>query len=346
MVIISKGRMSLKHNIQRDVYFDNAKFILIFLVVFTHLIQPFASDNEVIETLYFFVYTFHMPAFILIAGYFSKKFYRVGYFKDKMQNLVKLYLFFQLAYRLFYFLIQEKASFSWQLTYPEWSLWFLLSLLFWNVLLRFFSKFPPIVGVLFAITLGLISGYIGVIDSFMSISRTFVFFPFYLTGYYLKRIHFSWIKEKIPKFASVLLSLFVGFGFIWENDWLNKYWLFGSQPYAHFLENPEYGAIVRLIVYLVSFVTVLSFFTFVPQKHYFFTKWGSNTLYAYLLHGFFIKTFRTFDIQEFPMTGEMFSGILFVSFLLTTFLSSGTVLKYLKYMGAFRWFRIKRKAYR
>ncbi|MFC0234566.1 acyltransferase family protein [Vagococcus entomophilus] len=333
----------MKQNIQRDPYFDNAKFILIFLVIFTHFIQPFGSDNEVVETLYFFVYTFHMPAFVLIAGYFSKKFYRVGYFKDKVNNLLKLYLFFQLAYSLFYFLIQEKTNFSLQLMYPEWSLWFLLSLFFWNVLLLVFSKFPPFAGVLFALVLGLISGYIGGIDSFMSISRTLVFFPFYLTGYYLKRNHFSWIKEKIPKFASVSLFLLVGLGFIWENDWLNKYWLFGSQPYTHFLENPEYGAIVRLLVYVVSFVTVTAFFTFVPQKHYFFTKWGRNTLYAYLLHGFFIKTFRTFDIQEFPMTGEMFSGILFFSFLLTTFLSSETVLKY---MGAFRWFRIKRKAYR
>ena len=56
----------------RDPYFDNAKLLLIFLVIFGHLIQPFVEDYSQIEDLYYLIYTFHMPGFILISGYFSK----------------------------------------------------------------------------------------------------------------------------------------------------------------------------------------------------------------------------------------------------------------------------------
>lgn len=65
----------------RDYYFDNAKFILIFLVVFGHLMQPFVADYDSVHILYIFIYTFHMPAFILISGYFAKGFRKSGYLK-------------------------------------------------------------------------------------------------------------------------------------------------------------------------------------------------------------------------------------------------------------------------
>ena len=48
----------------RNAYFDNAKLILIFLVVFGHMIQPFIDDSNAIHSLYTWMYTYHMPAFI------------------------------------------------------------------------------------------------------------------------------------------------------------------------------------------------------------------------------------------------------------------------------------------
>lgn len=65
----------------RDSYFDNAKFLLIFLVVFGHIIRSYIHDNDALLHIYKFIYTFHMPAFILISGYFAKGFNRPGYVK-------------------------------------------------------------------------------------------------------------------------------------------------------------------------------------------------------------------------------------------------------------------------
>ena len=59
---------------QREYFFDNAKFILIFLVVFGHFLRSFIEESEIIYSLYKVIYTFHMPAFILISGFFAKGF--------------------------------------------------------------------------------------------------------------------------------------------------------------------------------------------------------------------------------------------------------------------------------
>ncbi len=85
----------------RDSYFDNAKFILIFLVVFGHILRSFINGNEFMLHLYKFIYTFHMPAFILVSGYFAKNFKRKGYVKKLAVKLIIPYLIFQGIYSVF-----------------------------------------------------------------------------------------------------------------------------------------------------------------------------------------------------------------------------------------------------
>lgn len=72
---------------------------------------------------------------------------------------------------------------------------------------------------------------------------------------------------------------------------LNDKWFLGSKPYANFVEVKSLGLFIRGLVYLISFGSIAAFFSFIPRKRLFFTKWGKNTLYVYLLHGFFIKFF-------------------------------------------------------
>ncbi|MBO5657209.1 MAG: acyltransferase family protein, partial [Agathobacter sp.] len=56
---------------KRDHSLDNLKAILIFLVVFAHLLEDAAVfDGKVL--LYKMIYSFHMPVFIFILGYFAK----------------------------------------------------------------------------------------------------------------------------------------------------------------------------------------------------------------------------------------------------------------------------------
>lgn len=56
----------------RDPYFDNARGLLITLVVAGHALLEIGGVYS--RYLADFFYTFHMPAFILIAGYFSRSY--------------------------------------------------------------------------------------------------------------------------------------------------------------------------------------------------------------------------------------------------------------------------------
>jgi fucose 4-O-acetylase-like acetyltransferase len=70
----------------RDAYYDNAKFLLVFFVVFGHFIQSYIHEDQLIYTLYTTIYTFHMPAFILISVFFAKGFHKKGYLKKIAKN--------------------------------------------------------------------------------------------------------------------------------------------------------------------------------------------------------------------------------------------------------------------
>ena len=59
---------------KRDLYWDSLKFVLIFLVVYGHTIETYSPDGSINRAIYNLIYVFHMPLFIFISGYFSKKY--------------------------------------------------------------------------------------------------------------------------------------------------------------------------------------------------------------------------------------------------------------------------------
>lgn len=61
-----------KINRERDKSFDIIKGILIYLVVLGHSIQIEFNDSSWNKSLFAFLYSFHMPLFIFISGYFLK----------------------------------------------------------------------------------------------------------------------------------------------------------------------------------------------------------------------------------------------------------------------------------
>ena len=59
---------------QRSNYWDNAKAILIFLVVLGHFLLPLENKVGGVMATYWWVYLFHMPAFVFVSGVFSKSY--------------------------------------------------------------------------------------------------------------------------------------------------------------------------------------------------------------------------------------------------------------------------------
>ncbi|OCA85643.1 acyltransferase [Bacillus sp. FJAT-27225] len=306
---------------KRDYYFDNAKFILIFLVVFGHLLRAFIEDNEIFYALYKAIYTFHMPAFILVSGFFAKGFNEKGYIKKITKKLILPYIIFQVIYSVFYYFLYQKPTLVIDPFNPQWSLWFLVSMFYWNLLMIPFSKLKAATAIPIALAVGLLIGYVDWISNYLSLSRTFVFFPLFLAGYYLKKEHFYSLFT-VPKriFALVaFIALFAGF-YMYPD--MQYQWLLGSKPYEAMGAASLLAMFKRLGIYILSFIMVMSFFAFVPRKQYFFTTLGKRTLYVYLLHGFFVKLLRETEFISYFDKTERIILLAGVSLIIVLALSS------------------------
>jgi fucose 4-O-acetylase-like acetyltransferase len=307
----------------RDSYFDNAKFFLILLVVFGHIIRSFIDDSPMIMNIYKFVYTFHMPAFILISGYFAKGFRKKGYVSKITKKLILPYLIFQGIYSVYYFFIEKQGSIVLDPLDPHWSLWFLISLFFWNVLLFVVTKLPTKWALVLAFSAGLAVGYFEIISNYLSLSRTFVFFPLFLVGFYLKREHFTFIT-KVPVRGISLTLLTITF-IMYFNLNFDYEWLFGSKSYSHFGEPSVLSAVIRLGFYCLTLITSISFLALIPKSHAFYTEWGTRTFYVYLLHGFIIQYMRNSELLDWMKDYQSLSLIIILSILLTSTLSTKVV---------------------
>nr|WP_226668435.1 acyltransferase family protein [Metabacillus litoralis] len=313
---------------KRLYYFDNAKFLLILLVVFGHVIRPFIEENALTMNLYKFIYTFHMPAFILISGYFAKSFKSKGYLVKITKKLILPYLIFQGIYSVYYFLIEKNSTISINPLDPQWSLWFLMSLFFWNVVLFFITKFNPKVVIMSAFIVGISVGYIDGINNFLSLSRTFVFFPLFIIGFYLKLEHFNIITKPKIRFFSVLFLAFI-FITYYHVDF-NYEWLFGSKSYSHFVTPSILSGLFRVMFYSLTIITTLSFLSLVPKNQAFYTEWGTKTFYVYLLHGFIIQFLRNSELSTWLANYQSLIMLATLSFLVTLILSTKMITKITK----------------
>lgn len=280
---------------KRNPYFDNARLLLIFLVVFGHMIQPYISDSKEINTLYMWIYTFHMPAFILLAGFFAKGFGNKEYIANLAKKLLVPYVIFHVLYSFFYFLIGKDDWYT-SIFYPQWSLWFLVSLFCWHILLYWFKKLSPALSITITVLIGLLIGYVDIVGHTFSLSRTFFFFPFFLAGYWLSEKQLMQVKKTSVKALSIVVMLALAIGLYIAPD-MNVYWLLGSQSYSQ-LDLPVFGGLARLLVYVVGTLMMISILAWVPTKHFRITHLGMRTLYVYLLHGFFVQFFRQTGILD------------------------------------------------
>ncbi|MBO0453665.1 acyltransferase family protein [Candidatus Enterococcus murrayae] len=311
---------------KRDAYFDNAKLFLMILVVFGHFLQPFMDDHPLYNDLYYFIFTFHMPAFILISGYFAKNGPKP--IMSLVKKLLLPYLFFQVLYSCYYTLIGLQDSFSLDLGIPQWSLWFLLSLFGWNVLLHLINYFSVKQVLIGSVILALLVGYFPIFDRYLAIQRTLAFFPYFMVGYVIPK---SWV-EKLKAYPKkwMALLLFSGlFLFIQGNDLINKYWVFGSKPYEDYLAHPLLGGPQRLLFFVAGLIGIIAFLLLVPKERHFFSNWGKNTLTVYLLHGFLVKGLRALE-YDFEISSLELVLLFIGSMLLTAALSSRRVGQWIK----------------
>ena len=179
---------------QRDYAFDNIRFFLIVCVVFGHLLEVSGDFGGWNRGLYRLIYSFHMPAFLFLFGYFAK-------FSPKRVLFRWLfpYVIFQTLYLLFSrYVLQKEAVF--QYTTPYWLLWYSLVCIYYQLLIPVYDvpqRYLQAALLLASFAIALFVGYVDFIGYPLSLSRFFVFQPWFLFGFYSSKNNLP-PPEKFP----------------------------------------------------------------------------------------------------------------------------------------------------
>jgi fucose 4-O-acetylase-like acetyltransferase len=283
---------------QRDQLLDNAKGLLIFLVVVGHALATVHGPGT--RALSVWIYLFHMPAFVLICGMLSRRYATIdhGRVQALLRGLVLPYVLFQVL-----LVLMERWEGSGEglsvtkLLTPVWPLWFLPALFLWRMATPFLSRlrFP----LLWALLASLLAPLSSALDWTLGINRTLSFLPFFVLGLGLQPRHLRvarrWWLQLLG--AAVLIGAVpVAAGF---KQHLSTRWLYWSDTYAMLKVGLVEGASTRLLLMGVALFMLAALFALVPAGKTFFTSWGTYSMYPLLLHAVLVRLFRVLGWGEF-----------------------------------------------
>lgn len=272
---------------QRDAFFDNAKYLAIVLVALGHSWSAIKTDNRVLEGLYNVVYTFHMPAFIVISGYFSRSFdMRPDRLKRLVTGIAVPYLLFQIAYSLFR-RYAGQADDPISLVSPYYLTWFLCALFIWRLttpLWKLVRRPLPL-----ALGIAMVGSVTPGLDDNLDLGRVLQFLPCFVLGLLLRPEHFALIRRRAVRVLSVPVfaaALAVGW---WTVPRVDGGWFY-RQSSAQDIGAPWWtGPLMTLAMFGCALLLTACFLAWVPGRRTWFTALGAGTLYGYLLHGFVVK---------------------------------------------------------
>ena len=318
--------------------YDNVKFILIFLVVLGHLLE-ISSDFIGKDLLYKMIYSCHMPVFIFLSGFFAK------FNSSKIIfHQIYPYILFQLLYIAFHYLVlypNADGTVPWQFTTPYWLLWYMMAMIFYYMLTPLLNQqklWQCGIVVLLCCTLSILAGYENNFGFFLTLSRFFVFLPYFVLGYYIGRrkeaLAIFWEKVSAKNIAAGLIStvtmLFV-VHFLLQDTVIKTNMMYGSYSYAA----AWYTAEIRLKLLGIGMVWAAFFlFVLVPLLNHklpIVSMIGKNTLPIFLLHGFLMRYAGAMGIFTQHTQGDLVHLVL-CALLVLVILGNGLVGKVFPYV--------------
>ncbi len=330
--------------LDRDIKLSNMKGLLIFLVVFGHLVSPY---QEKFNGLYLFVYSFHIPLFVLVSGYFAK---RANF--QKICNFVLLYLIFQFLYKFYVILVNPRRDFELTYDQPYYHLWYLTSMAAWYFIAVIVNKLKlnnrnKIILIICCFVVGTLSrgvtphlaGWLkdyGIYFESHSFSyqRTLTFLPFFMIGMFLSKEGMEKLYNSLKgrKLLPTLVMLGVFAYFVVADCKNYENILKGSYGFDEMKGN----AILKIgqisFLYVIAIVMCYIVLNLVSSKMCFITKWGENTLPVFLFHRFITKIIKNIDYLYDVNKYVLLALIIMMDVLIISILSTETFTKYTYYL--------------
>ncbi|OIJ69428.1 acyltransferase family protein [Streptomyces mangrovisoli] len=273
---------------KRDAFFDNAKYLAIVLVAMGHSWEPVKAHNQFLKALYDVVYTLHMPAFIIISGFFSRSFdARPDRLRRLVTGVVVPYVLFETAYSLFKRYVGHTPDQPISLLDPWYLTWFLCALFVWRLTTPIWRQLRHPLAV--ALVVAMAASVSPDIGNDLDMQRVLQFLPYFVLGLTLRPEHFRLVRRWSVRIAAVpvfAVALAVAY---WAAPQMNTAWFYHRDA-AQELAAPWWvGPLMVLALFACSLVLTACFYSWVPGRRMWFTSLGAGTLYGYLLHGFLLK---------------------------------------------------------
>lgn len=308
---------------ENEAWMLNLRFFLILLVFIASGIEPLIGRFHTLNALYAWIFTFHIPLFAFVTGYFAKTnlLGRKGF--GVLRSIFVQYVIFQSLYSLvdviFFHAFETGHSFM----VPYLMLWFLVAHIGWRMLLWLMValRLSKMAIFLVSLTAGITAGYFGDDGSWMSISRMFVFLPFFAAGFTMdacrwRQFYESWARRALGIFSLLLLPA----AYTVLSNGIPD-WLYGRFTYAEMGVSGWEAALTRGGYYVLQGIAGAAFLAWIPRKVSVLTDWGSRTLYVFLLHGLFVRSWIRFDLYDSIRTGSDALLLLMAIFILTILLT-------------------------
>lgn len=306
----------------REYYFDNLKFLLIFLVVLGHFVEWSMYKSNNAKIIWTFLYSFHMPLFVFISGYFAK-----NAIKSKNVNRAIMFFVMYLLIKTILFIVDKCCGLNPNLNLSTvnsvpWYIfamgaWYLISILLRNVNKKYIF--------VFSIMLALIIGFDKNIGDTWGLSRIIVFYPFFLLGLDInKEPLMNIVKNRKIKIISVFYLIILILIFILFIDKLNllKPIFLGKISYRALDNSIEpFGVCFRLGWYVIATITGISIMSLVPIGKTIFTKLGQRTISVYFYHAIIFRACSKLEIS-FRVYEEILLAIIVVLIFSTKFFAT------------------------
>ncbi len=286
---------------ERDERIDSVKYWLIVLVIAGHIfLRPEFTSIACIVT-WKWIYLFHMPLFIFISGYFSRKKDKEDIWLSIWKLLEPLIVFQTLA--IIFKLIQEGSVSLHYILTPWYALWYLLSLILWRLILQILpDNFLENTKLILLLTffISIIIGFLP-FNELLSIQRTLSLMPFFFLGYCMKGRNIILPKKYRP--LSLIFLFTITLILIFFHNHLGS--LMHSTPYKTI-----YGALNRITVFFLAIPMSLAFINICPINTW-TAHQGELTMQYYIYHTLAITPLMIIaDKLAIPMS--FFSAIFFV----------------------------------
>ncbi|MFF2390746.1 acyltransferase family protein [Agromyces sp. NPDC058104] len=289
---------------KRVPLWDNARWIAITLVVIGHGILPLIAESDSAYSVYLFIYSFHVAVFVTVSGYFAKSGPpNARALKQVLTDIVFPFLIFETIWTVIRWILG--GGFDLDYTTASWTLWFLIALAIWRIVLPYLVllRFP----LLIAIVISIGAGYTETIDSTFALTRTFGMLPFFVFGWKVRQwqltgrwlelraaVAWRWRAGAIALFALVLAFMPMTIETLRDLK-LRRFMLYDESYEAIGYDEPWSGGI-RLVLLLSAMVLAVAFLVLMPRSAHWFTPFGGATMYIYLLHTFVLFPFRETEL--------------------------------------------------